>query len=76
MAAPQKAKNRANGKKFIQLYTDLLDHPNYIKLSSRAVKLFNDVMSQYNGNNNGDLSACMALMSARGGLLSPVYSLL
>lgn len=66
MATPTKAKGRANTKKFVKLYKDLLWHPNYIKLTPRAVKLLNDLMAQYNGNNNGDLSACMTLMSERG----------
>lgn len=66
MATLEKVKGRAGTKKFIQLYQDLLWHPNYLKLSPRAVKLFNDLLAHYNGNNNGDLSACRALMKARG----------
>ena len=66
MSTPTKAKGRADVKKFVQLYQDLLWHPNYIKLTPRAIKLMNDLMAQYNGNNNGDLSACMALMGVRG----------
>ena len=61
-----KTKGRSETRPFIQLYTDVLNHPNYVKLSARAVKLLVDLSSQYNGRNNGDLSACMALMKKRG----------
>jgi len=66
MATRAKAKGRSDSKKFVQLFKDLLWNPNYLKLSPRAVKLFNDLLAQYNGNNNGDLSACRALMKDRG----------
>lgn len=66
MASLERSKARRNGRLFVQLFRDVLDHPNYIKLTPRAVKLFNDLLSQYNGSNNGDLSACMALMEKRG----------
>jgi DNA-binding transcriptional ArsR family regulator len=38
----------------------------YIKLSAYAVKLLNDLLSQYNGSNNGDLGAAYTMMQKRG----------
>ncbi|MCB1662930.1 MAG: hypothetical protein H6995_14540 [Pseudomonadales bacterium] len=66
MTTPKKAKGRANVKAFVQLYQDLLWHPNYLKLTHRAVRLLNDLFAHYNGGNNGDLSACRTLMKVRG----------
>lgn len=66
MANRLNAKGRRITKQFTPLFHDLLHHPNYVKLSNRAIRLLNDLMAQYNGHNNGDLSACMTLMSGRG----------
>jgi hypothetical protein len=44
----------------------VLEHTNYVRLSSKAVKLLNDLGAQYNGYNNGDLSATWSLMKERG----------
>lgn len=66
MATLAKTKGRRNGKPFVPLFHDLLGHPNYINLSNRAKGLLTDLLSQYNGFNNGDLSACRTLMEKRG----------
>ena len=67
---------RANSKKpkskaitykgFFNLPNVLLNHPDFISLSPRAVKLLIDIGAQYNGFNNGDLCASISLMKYRG----------
>jgi hypothetical protein len=44
---------------------DLLNDPEYIALSAKAIKLLNDLGAQYNGRNNGDLSPSFTLMKPR-----------
>jgi hypothetical protein len=43
-----------------------LRSPEFARLSPYAVKLMFDLLSQYNGNNNGDLCAAWTLMRPRG----------
>lgn len=59
-------KGRRKKEKFLMLPRNVTDHPDFISLSSRAVKLLVDVAVQYNGHNNGDLCASMTLMKMRG----------
>ena len=61
-----KSKNRSTNKRFVGLPYECVIHENYIALSSHAVKLLIDIYLQYNGRNNGDLSAPWSLMKARG----------
>lgn len=42
------------------------DHPDYIAMSFAAKSLLVDVGSQFNGRNNGDLCASMAIMKRKG----------
>jgi hypothetical protein len=51
---------------FLSLDRDMLNSAEWISLPPRAVKLLIDLASQYNGSNNGDLSASWRLMKARG----------
>lgn len=44
----------------------LLQSNSFARLSPHAMKLFFDLMAQYKGFNNGDLSAAWKLMHARG----------
>ena len=59
-------KGRRTGKSVVQMPHDLLDHTVFTSLSARAIKLLLDICAQYKGHNNGDLSATMSLMRARG----------
>ena len=61
-----KSKNRSTNKRFVGLPYECVIHENYTALSSHAVKLLIDIYLQYNGRNNGDLSAPWSLMKARG----------
>ncbi len=61
---------RTKGRKeigsFVALPHAVLEHPNFTKLSPRAVKLLIDIYAQYRGNNNGDLCAAFTIMKTRG----------
>ncbi len=61
---------KGNGKHskepFLMLPRHVTNHPDFISLSPRAIKLLIDIGVQYNGHNNGDLCAAMTLMKKRG----------
>ena len=59
-------KGRQTTSPFLRLTHDVLKHPNFATLSPRATKLVLDLGVQYNGRNNGDLSAPFSQMKARG----------
>ena len=40
-------------RQFLSLYTDMLRHPNFARLTPKAVKLFFNFGSFYNGSNKG-----------------------
>lgn len=44
----------------------VLNHPDFIGLSGKAIKLLIDIGGQFNGRNNGDLSCARNVMRARG----------
>jgi hypothetical protein len=44
----------------------VMDHPNYYRLSGNATKLLTWLGRQYNGGNNGDLSATWSQLKDRG----------
>ena len=62
----EKIKGRRSSGGFLGVPSSLLQHENYIGLSSHAVKLLFDLGAQYNGGNNGDLCATWSLMRKRG----------
>lgn len=51
---------------YVPLYHSVLRSNGYSQLSAYAVKLLNDLLSQYYGSNNGDLCATYSLMQKRG----------
>jgi len=57
--------NRAGGP-FLALPFVVLESAAYRSLTARGAKLFLDLLSQYRGNNNGDLSAAWKLMKPMG----------
>ena len=59
-------KGRQTTSRFIMFPTELLLHENFRTLSPRATKYVVDLASQYNGRNNGDLSAPISRMRDRG----------
>ena len=62
----ERTKGRKLGGKVIVMHFALLEHPNYIRLSSSAKALLLDLKMQYNLANNGNLSCCHKLMQPRG----------
>lgn len=61
-----KLTGRRSEGNFIKLEKSLLNSPNFLKLSPRAVKLLVDLSSYYNGFNNGDITPTMTFMRSRG----------
>lgn len=66
MRSRHKAKSRRDTGTFFGLPHAVMDSPNYLRLSTKAVKLLNDIGRQYNGYNNGDLCAAYSVMQPRG----------
>ena len=61
-----KAKGRSEGGRFVQLPHRCLEHENFTRLTPKAIKLFIDLLLQYNGRNNGDLTTAFTIMKKRG----------
>jgi hypothetical protein len=61
-----KEQRRRGGDHFFALRYDVLRSPEFSALSAIAVKLLLDLVSQFSGTNNGDLSPSWRLMKARG----------
>lgn len=66
MASYAKAKGRREGGQFFALPYRILEHENFIQLTPRGNKLFTDLLPQYNGKNNGDLTASFSILNRRG----------
>lgn len=60
------AKGRRINGKFLAIPETVYNHNDFKSLSKRALKLLIDLLTQYNGCNNGDLCASMTLMKRRG----------
>jgi hypothetical protein len=61
-----KLTGKGGGAKFFQLRIDIITHENFHSLSPKAIKLFVEFASQYNGFNNGDYCATWNMMEMRG----------
>lgn len=61
-----RAKGRRELLSFVAVPHVCLNHPNYARLSPRAVKLLFDLYAQYRGKNNGDFTAAWSVMRRRG----------
>lgn len=62
----EKAKGRRSGGRFASIPHAVMNHPDFPALSANAVRLLLEMARQYNGRNNGDLSAAWTLMRYRG----------
>ncbi len=58
-------KKRKNGR-FIAIPHNVLNCPDYMALSSIAKSVLIELVMQYNGSNNGDLSLAWSVMKSRG----------
>lgn len=66
-SARQAFKNKKwSGKSYSQLIHAYFQSEQYAKLSPRAVKLLVDLLTQYRGNNNGDLTTAWSVMQCSG----------
>lgn len=63
---PITSKGRRNGATFLALPHNLIRHENYCSLSGRATKMLITLAGQYNGSNNGDLTAAMSVVRKLG----------
>ena len=76
------AKNRAKltgkGKcgQFYAVPRSLYNEPAYMGLTSIAHKLWHDMMTQYNGSNNGEICAILSQLKPRGWSSSTLYKAL
>jgi len=61
-----KSKGRRDRGTFIALPKAIINSPEFARLSAYAVKLFINLFSQFNGQNNGDFCACWTVMRVRG----------
>lgn len=59
-------KERGEAGGYAPFYYCVIRSQSYGNLSAHAVKFLNDLLSQYNGSNNGDLSAPFSTMQKRG----------
>ena len=68
MARRKSNYNAERGEKggYAPFYYCVLRSDGFIQLSAYAVKLLNDLLSQYYGSNNGDLCATFSVMQKRG----------
>ena len=60
------AQAKREGGGFVPLPFAVLRSQSFTRLSAYAVKLLNDLLAQYKGDNNGDLCAAWTLMQPRG----------
>lgn len=62
----QKSKGRQESGPFIALPLHILESPEYSEIPLPSLKLLIDLLSQYNGFNNGDFCAAWTLMEPKG----------
>ena len=62
----QRMKGRRAGGSYSTLIHAYFESQEYSQLSARAVKCLVDLLCQYRGNNNGDLTAAWSVMKKRG----------
>jgi hypothetical protein len=61
MRKREKAKGRRQTGSFLMLHHSMLEHRNFLRLSSHACKALLLIAGQYKGYNNGDLQATQRL---------------
>jgi hypothetical protein len=66
MASRIKTKGRRMTGRFVGLPHVVIKNKDYIELSYKSKALLIDLMLQYNGRNNGDLTTALAILRDRG----------
>ncbi len=56
---------KGRGQSFAGIDRQVLDHPDYINLSGNAVKVLTELVRQYRGKNNGDLTLANSIIGNR-----------
>ncbi len=76
--ARNRAKLTGKGKigRFYAVPRSLYDTPAYLSLSGIAFKLWHDLMTQYNGANNGEICAILSQLKPRGWANSSLHKAL
>lgn len=69
----RKQKQKRKERAFFSIPTSLLNAPHFRNLSPRAVKLFLHMAGQYNGHNNGKLTAVYLELLKGGGFKAPKH---
>ena len=66
MARKSNSKGRVTNGRFAAIPHSVMDSESYYLLSGNALKLLLELVKQYNGHNNGDLSAAFSVLKSRG----------
>ena len=66
MAHRTNARGRANKRRFTGIPHDVMESDSYCGCSGNAIRLLLELAKQYNGINNGDLSAAFSVLKSRG----------
>jgi hypothetical protein len=66
MAGGKRHKNRGIGEPFVAIVRSVFESPEFAKLSPYAAKLLLELVSQFKGDNNGNLTAAYSLLQDRG----------
>jgi len=66
MSSRLKLKGRREDGRFMGIPHVVLDHPDYIGLSTKAKALLVEIAYQYNGRNNGDMTVAFKILKERG----------
>lgn len=59
-------KNSKIDEPFVAIFRSVFESPEFYELSPHACKLLLELVSQYKGNNNGDLTVAWSVLSKRG----------
>ena len=62
----KKTKGRQDIGRFLAIPHSVMEHPDWLTLKPNALRLLLELGKQYNGRNNGDLTAAWAIMQKRG----------
>jgi|TARA_B110000902_G_C14050662_1_gene491565 hypothetical protein len=70
----QMVKNRRESGRFVLIPHAVLNSSDYVGISYKSKALLVDLVHQYNGRNNGDLTAALGALKARGWVRSATLS--
>jgi hypothetical protein len=62
----KKTQGRSGQGRFVGIPHSVMNHADWPQLSPNAIRLLMELVKQYNGHNNGDLTAAWSIMCNRG----------